>query len=138
MSKAHLRLVRDTLPELEPIRALPLAYLGSPYSKYPSGIEQAFKDISALAGRLLSEGVKCYSPIAHTHPIAIHGNLDPYDHKIWLPFDEAIMEKADGMIVAKMEGWDTSYGIKHEIEVFTKAGKPIFYLDPVTLGVDNV
>jgi hypothetical protein len=138
MSKAHLRLVRDTLPELEPIRALPLVYLGSPYSKYPAGIEQAFKDVSALAGRLLSEGVKAYSPIAHTHPIAVHGNLDPYDHNIWLPFDAAIMEKSDGMIVAMMEGWDSSYGIKHEIEIFMKTGKPIFYLDPVTLGVTNV
>lgn len=138
MAKTHLRLVRNSLPELEPLRALPLVYVGTPYSKYPTGIEAAFKDASALMARLLTEGVRAYSPIAHTHPIAIHGNLDPYDHTIWLPFDAAIMEKADGMIVAMLPGWDSSYGIKHEIEEFTKAGKPVFYLDPVTLSVVNV
>jgi hypothetical protein len=112
-----------------------LVYLGTPYSKYPAGIEAAFCDAAALTSRLLVAGVKVYSPIAHTHPIAIYGKLDPYDHKIWLPFDQAIMNAAKAMIVAKMEGWDTSFGIKHEIEYFTGARKPVFYLDPITLAV---
>lgn len=106
-----------------------LVYLATPYSKYPKGLDQAFKDAANLAGKLLKMGVKVYSPIAHTHPIAIHGNLDPYDHRIWLPFDEAIMAKADAMVVAKMDGWSESKGIAHEIGVFGQAEKPIYYLD---------
>ena len=115
-----------------------LFYLATPYSKYPTGIEQAFIDACKLAGRLLVEGWKVYSPIAHTHPIAMYANLDPLDHKIWLPFDEAIMKAADGMMVAMMEGWAESKGVAHEIEFFKKAGKPIIYLDPVTLAFGNI
>jgi hypothetical protein len=110
-----------------------LVYLGSPYSKYQPGIEAAFRDASAIAGRLLLAGVKVYSPIAHTHPIAMHGRIDPYDHKIWLPFDQAMMDASKAMVVAKMDSWDKSFGIAHEIEYFGSAGKPIFYLDPETM-----
>lgn len=112
-----------------------LIYLASPYSKYPAGIEQAFRDVSALAGRLLTQGLKVYSPIAHTHPIAIHGNLDPFDHAIWLPFDGSMMRASQAMLIARMEAWDKSFGIGEEIKVFDAAGKPIFHIDPVTLEV---
>lgn len=122
---------------LDELKNIPLIYLATPYSKYPLGIEQAFKDAAALTGKLLSSGLKVYSPIAHTHPVAIHGELDPYDHTIWLPFDSAIMDKADALLVAKMESWERSYGISHEIEVFKKAGKPIYYLNPSSLTVST-
>lgn len=114
-----------------------LTYLGTPYSAYPQGIEAAFRDASNLAGRLLLAGVKVYSPIAHTHPIAMHARIDPYDHSIWLPFDQSIMNASQAMIVAKMDTWDSSKGIRHEIEYFEGAGKPVFYLDPQTLAVSD-
>lgn len=111
----------------------PLAYLATPYSRYPGGIDIAFRDAARLAARLLRAGVKVYSPICHTHPIAIHGNLDPLDHAIWMPFDEAMMRVCDMLIVAHMPSWETSKGIAMEVEHFEKAGKRIFDLDPVTL-----
>lgn len=110
-----------------------LAYLATPYTKYRAGPEQAFIDAAKLAGRLLIAGVNVYSPITHTHPIAVHGNLDPLDHAIWLPFDEAMMIAADVLIVARMDGWSESRGIAHEIQFFEESHKPIFDLDPATL-----
>lgn len=104
-------------------------YLATPYTKYPGGIEIAFQHACHVAAGLLKDGYKAYSPIAHTHPIAIYGGMDPLDHKIWLPFDEAMMRSCNAIIVAKMSGWADSYGVKHEIETFTKAGKPLFYLE---------
>lgn len=112
-----------------------LVYLATPYSKYNDGIECAFRDAAALTAKLLRLGVKSYSPIAHTHPIAIYGDLDPLDHSIWLPFDEAMMKKSDALLVAQMQGWRESYGVKHEIQFFTAAGKPVFYLDTVAMAV---
>ena len=107
-----------------------LCYLATPYSKYSGGdLALAFQHAAQLAAQLMLCGVKVYSPIAHTHPLAIYGNIDPLDHKIWLPFDEAIMDKADALAVAKTEGWEQSTGIKHEIGVFTAAGKPVYYVD---------
>lgn len=110
-----------------------LAYLATPYSKYKPGIEQAFIDAAKLAALLMRAGVNVYSPITHTHPIAIHGQIDPFDHAIWMPFDEAMMTAADVLLVAHMQGWQESFGIAHEIKFFEDAGKPIFDLDPQTL-----
>ena len=110
-----------------------LAYLATPYTKYPGGVYYAFRDAAALVAQLLHAGVNAYSPIAHTHPVAIYGGLDPLDHEIWLPFDELMMSRCDSLIVAHMPTWETSKGIAHEIAFFERAGKPIFDLDTETL-----
>lgn len=113
-----------------------LAYLATPYSKYKNGdLNAAFVDASRLASRLLVAGVKVYSPIAHTHPLAIHGGLDPLDYTIWLPFDETMMKVSDVLIVAHMDGWRESFGIAHEVDFFHRSNKPIFDLDTNTLNM---
>lgn len=106
-----------------------LVYLGSPYTRYPGGFHMAAVDVARIAADMIREGVKVYSPIAHTHPLALYGNLDPLDHSLWLPFDQAIMDLSDAMCIAGMEGWDTSYGVGFEIETFRKAGKPVYFRD---------
>lgn len=112
----------------------PLYYLATPYTKYHGGdIELAFRHAATLAARLLKIGLKVYSPIAHTHPVAKHGDIDPLDLSIWLPFDEAMMQACDELIVARMDGWNESIGVRHEINYFARAGKPVTYLDPATL-----
>lgn len=112
-----------------------LLYVGSPYTKYPAGIEAAFATVCSLMGKLLARGLKAYSPIALTHPIAIHGRIDPLDHQFWLAYDAAMMAKSDAMIVAMMDGWEMSYGVRHEIETFQAANKPVFFLNPKSLSV---
>lgn len=103
-------------------------YLATPYSKYPRGIEAAFWDACAVAGRLLSEGVHTYCPIAHTHPIAEYGGLDHYSHALFLPLDEQMMEHAHGIIVVMMPGWHESKGIAHELEWFETRGRPSIHI----------
>ena len=112
-----------------------LIYIATPYSRYRAGITAAFGDAAALAAELLKRGINVYSPIVHTHPIAIHGGIDPVDHGIWLPFDAVMITKADALLVAKMDGWEESFGIEHEIDEFKKAGKPIYYLEPTTMEI---
>jgi hypothetical protein len=108
-----------------------LYYLASPYSKYPAGREAAFKDISAIAGKMIAEGYKIFSPIAHSHPVAEHGKLDALSHDLWLGLDVAFLKRCEGMIVAKMEGWDVSYGVNWEID-WWKANKDseVIYVNP--------
>lgn len=112
-----------------------LCYLATPYTKFKPDINAAFVEAARIAALLLTTGVRVYSPIAHTHPLAIYGNLDPLDHAIWLPFDEAMMDAADCLIVARMQGWDESFGVKHEIEFFQRQSKPVIHIDPVTLKI---
>lgn len=105
-------------------------YLGAPYSKYPDGRAAAFREICRVTAKFATSGIAAYSPIAHTHPIAEHGGVDPLDHRIWLPFDQPMMEAAKGLVVVMMPSWESSYGLEFEIAYFKKAGKPVRYLDP--------
>lgn len=120
---------------VEQVRSAPLAYLATPYTHYKGGIEQAFIDASKLAARLFEAGIKIYSPIAHCHPIAIHGGLDPLNATMWIAFDEAIMSVSNVLIVAMMDGWDKSRGVLHEIEFFHARNKVVFGCNPETLGM---
>jgi len=110
-------------------------YLATPYSKYPEGenlyqrLNNAFLMACRQAALLIKAKVPVYSPIAHTHPIAMHNAMDPLDHGIWLPADTPMMEAARGLIVVKAPSWESSYGISKEIEHFTAAGKPILWMD---------
>jgi len=110
-----------------------LAYLATPYTKYSEGIEQAFIEACKLAGRLIQAGIHVYSPIAHSHPIAIHANIDPLDQTFWLDLDGAMLHVCRALIVAHMDGWEQSTGIAHEIEFFEQRRRAIFDLDPKTL-----
>lgn len=121
---------------LSDLKRYDLIYVGTPYTKYLGGIEPAFVDACKLTARLLQSGLKVYSPIAHTHPIAIHGNINPLDLNVWLPFDASIMAKSDAMIVAMMPGWEVSTGVLHEIRVFVAAGKPVYFLNPADLSYE--
>lgn len=119
--------------DLEDLKKYDLIYLATPYSAYEWGIEFAWKDASALAGALLKKGLNIYSPVAHTHPIAIYGNINPLDHETWMRFDAAMVKKSDVLLVAKMRGWGESKGIAIEIEAFQKMNKPIYMLDQWSL-----
>lgn len=105
-------------------------YLATPYSRFEGGIEAAFTAASQQAAVLVRAGVPVFCPIAHSHPIAMHGGIDPYDHEIWLPADGPMMEAASGLIICKLPGWSESVGIAHEVEVFRAAGKPVVYMEP--------
>ena len=105
-------------------------YMASPYSLYPNGIEAAHRDACAQAALLIRAGVPVFSPIVHSHPIAINGHIDPLDHSVWMPADQPFMDCAKGLIVCELDGWDSSYGIGIELAIFKMAGKPIVHMMP--------
>src|SRR6266566_2653992 len=107
-----------------------LVYLSTPYTKYPGGMDEAFVRACQIAGELIRHGVNIYSPIAHTHPISKHAELDK-PGEFWLKFDLSILDKADALLVAKMPTWEDSVGVKVEIDHFLDACKPVYYLDPL-------
>lgn len=115
-------------PDLKKLRMYKLCYLATPYTKFPGGIHIAFVEASRFAAKLMEAGISVYSPIAHTHPLAIYGNVDPLNHNIWLPFDEAMMNVSDALLVAQMPTWEISKGIQMEIDHFEDAKKDIHYL----------
>ncbi len=119
------------MSQIARLRAIPAYqfwYMATPYSKYEDGIEAAARDAAKGAARLVMEGVKVFSPITHFHTIAIHGGLDPMDHKIWMPAEEPFIHLAWGLIVYKLPGWEESYGIECEISSFRQWARPVEFL----------
>lgn len=104
-----------------------LWYLATPYSNYHLGKDEEFRRASVIASNLLSNGVHVFSPIAHTHPIALYGSL-PTSWEFWQSFDKAFISVCCGAIVTKMFGWQQSAGVNGEINEFAAASKPIIYM----------
>lgn len=105
-------------------------YLATPYSKYAEGIEAAHRHACEQAALLVKAGIPVYAPIAHTHPIAIHGQLDPKDLDTWLRVDRPFIDVACGIIVCQLPGWADSKGVEYEIREFDRAGKPVVFMEP--------
>ena len=111
-------------------------YLATPYSKYPSGIEAAFRLAVEARGFLLKHGIPTFSPIIHSHPVAVQCDLDPLDHTIWLPSEAPIMMVACGLIMLMAEGWRESVGMKYEQDDFTWRKLPIVFMEPFVMPAD--
>lgn len=109
-------------------------YLASPYSKYPHGLEAAYRDACKAAGFLMTQGLNVFCPIAHSHPISEFGGCRHKDHEFWMRVDRPMVDHACGMIICEMPGWQESVGIGMEIDWMNAAGKPIFYLRWPLLG----
>ena len=105
-----------------------LWYLSSPYSKYAQGRDVAYKESCRAAAELIRRGEIVFAPIAMSHSIAEHGGIDPYDYRVWMEQDEAILSECDGLIALMMPGWEESVGMRAEIEICLKRGKPIRYM----------
>jgi len=105
-------------------------YLATPYSKYPDGITTAFRVACEQTALLVRARIPVFCPIAHTHPIALEGGIDPYDHTIWIPADKPLMEGAKGLIFCKLPSWEISYGMGVERDFFLSVGRPVIDMTP--------
>lgn len=103
-------------------------YLGTQYSRHPQGIHIAHMESCEAAATCIKAGIPVFCPIAHTHHVAQFGKIDPLDHEIWLPADRPFMMAAIGMIVLQTPGWETSYGLRHEMEFFEQRDRPILIM----------
>jgi hypothetical protein len=104
-----------------------LVYLASPYSHHdPTVVESRFEAVCREAARLMADGLHIYSPIAHTHPIAMRGAL-PTDWAYWEAYDTAIISRCTELRVLKLDGWDTSRGVSAEMQIADSLGIPITF-----------
>lgn len=113
-----------------------LWYLASPYSLYRRGHEVAYHDVCQLAAKIIRAHNLCiFSPIAHGHGMSRFGGLPYTDHDLWEGLDNPFVEMCDGLLVGQLEGWDESYGVANEIREFRAAGKPVKYVNPITIEI---
>lgn len=114
-----------------------LAYLASPYSHAdPEVMEARFDAVCREAARLMFGGAHVYSPIAHTHPIAMRGNL-PTDWTYWEGYDHVMISASDELWVLMLDGWQESKGVTAEIKIAADLGKPVLYIRPGASDVER-
>lgn len=112
---------RDALPAL--------VYLASPYSDPdPSVMEARFEAVCREAALMMAAGEHVYSPIAHTHPIAVRGDL-PKDWTFWQDFDRAVIGRCTELRVLRLPGWDASRGVAAEVALAEGMGVAVTYVD---------
>ena len=112
-----------------------LIYLASPYSHPDFLVRNArFQAVCRASAKLLADGHLVYSPIAHTHPIALYGRIDgTWD--TWSRLDRAMISRCQRMIVLLLDGWAESRGIREDVKIAKELGLPVSYLPREFAGV---
>lgn len=106
-----------------------LIYLAVPYSHPDTSVrDQRFEAVNRVAARLMREGYHIFSPISHTHPIAMAGDL-PTGWDFWEKYDTAILQCCQKLIVLRLDGWQQSAGVRGEIAIAIGLEIPIEYID---------
>lgn len=102
-------------------------YLASPYS-HESRLfrEQRALAAAKAAAELCRRGCLVFSPIAHSHPMHIHGNL-PGDWDFWERFDRWFIERCERLIVLTIDGWEQSKGVAAEVKIARELIKPVHH-----------
>ena len=96
-----------------------ITYLACPYS-HPSAAA------NLMAGYLMREGRYVFSPISHTHPIALACDL-PLGFDYWEAYDKIILNHCLDMVVLTIQGWGESTGVQGEIGYARELDLPVTY-----------
>lgn len=112
-----------------------LIYLATPYSHEDLAVQlDRFNQVNKLAAVLMGAGLHIYSPISHTHPIAVEGNL-PTSWQYWEQYLRAILPSCAVLAVFMQDGWKQSTGVTAEIEIANAQGIPVVYVpSPILPG----
>ena len=102
-------------------------YLASPYSSASQAMMES-RYLMALAATitLMKHKDVVYSPIVHSRPVALSGELS-HDWDFWQHFDLEMLSRCDMLYVLCIPGWQLSVGVQAEIEAARKMGKPVMY-----------
>ena len=104
-----------------------LIYIASPYShELQNVMRDRFHAVCEYAGRMMKAGKVVYSPIAHSHPIAMRVGL-PTDWEYWEKFDRVMLQQCTELHVLQIDGWYESEGVRAEVCMAEQLGLPVTY-----------
>jgi hypothetical protein len=113
-----------------------LVYLASPYSHPdPAVQEERFQAVCRAASHLMQAGLRVFSPIAHSHPISLAGSL-PTGWEYWEAYDEFVLSACGVLAILQLDGWNSSRGIKGEVEIARRLGLVTYNVDPAPECLD--
>jgi len=107
-----------------------IEYLAIPYSDGTEELMDFRADVCDLiCSDLMKQGRLIYAPISACHHIAKKYGL-PREWEFWEFMDKEFVRICKKLIVIKLDGWETSTGVKAEMALADKYGIPIEYIDP--------
>lgn len=99
-------------------------YLASPYTHAnPAIMHTRWRCALHATAALICKGEFIYSPIVHCHELAQAHKL-PRDFKFWKKYNFTMLEKADMLLILRIDGWEQSKGIAAEKEFAEELGIP--------------
>ena len=112
-----------------------LTYLASPYTHNDMNIKiDRYNQAVIAANHLIQKGELVFTPIGHTHPIALFSDL-PGNWQYWEEFDSRMINACDSITVLMLDGWRQSTGVQAEIKLGKKLNKQIRSMDATSLIV---
>ena len=106
-----------------------LVYLATPYTHPDSQVrERRFREVSRVAGDMMRQGIHVFSPISHTHPIALAGCL-PKGWEFWQAQDFAMLRACSKLAVLMQDGWQDSVGVQAEMALAREMGLPVEFIE---------
>lgn len=106
-------------------------YISNPYNGTEEQREERAQLAARVCGELLKRDIHVWSPIVHNHALMKSVDFSLEERRsLMLDFDFSLLRAARGMIVLEIEGWESSFGVKAEIDLCRELGKPVKYLHP--------
>lgn len=104
-----------------------ILYLASPYSAPHSAARRKRYEaaVFSAASIIKERGEPVFSPIAHSHPIALHALDGTWE--TWAEMDLAIIALCRELVVLQLPGWEQSRGIAAEVAEAERLGIPVTY-----------
>jgi len=121
-------------------------YLAHPY-RHENRITEDTRIYKATlaAGSLIRYGMRnnieisVLAPVLHNAKIYRGNNFSPEEmNYVFETFDLLLLERADAMVVLKLDGWKESIGVQKEIEFCQIYDIPICYLDYENINNGNI
>lgn len=105
-------------------------FLAIPYT----GVEEYYYTISEqYALKLMDEGYNVFSPILYSHHLSKKQSL-PMEYEFWARLNDSIIERwATDVYVLQCLDWWRSSSVQHEIEVASRNGVEITFVE---MGAD--
>ena len=104
-----------------------MIYLAAPYGATdPEMVEQRMREVERVLAHLNFHGQVSYSPLLIHHCLK-SGYPLPSTMEFWRTLCFSLLSKCDEMVVLCLDGWESSIGIREEIEYCAKANIPVTY-----------
>lgn len=106
-----------------------LVYLAAPYSGSDAEVKLRMQLFCLVDAQLSAEGRVTVSPLMK-HFVLNHSNELGSDWNFWKRYSQVLLSRCQYMIVVMLDGWDTSVGVRAEIELAKELNIPVAYLKP--------